>query len=73
MDLSEIPAGRRVRILSIAGGKEMCRRLAELAIFEGEEALIERNDGGPVILSIMGSKIAVGHGQAVRILVELIK
>ena len=71
--LSNFEAGESVKIVGINCGKDFCRRLCDLGIFEGTEVFIIKNDNfGPVILKILNSKIALGQGEANKIYGESI-
>lgn len=60
-------------VVAINGGRGMCTRLEALGIRVGsrtkkKSALI---GSGPVIVSVGNTEIAVGHGMASRIFVEV--
>ena len=63
--------GERVRVMEIRGGEGMRRRLAAMEILPG--AVLEVvNASGAVIINVEGSRVALGHGMAHRVLVALI-
>lgn len=73
MQLTELIVGRQARIVEIAGGHHMLARLARMGIHNGiklsmvSTPIIKR---GPVVVSVSGSQVAIGHGMAARIMVE---
>ncbi len=71
MALSMATEGSVVKIKDIVSGERMKKRLSELGLYEGTEVLVSKNDVcGPVILKVLDSRIAVGRGQAMKIMVE---
>ncbi len=70
--LSGVPAGSKVRVISITAGKGKVRRLMEMGILPGEIVEVVSNTVGPVIVRVRGSMIAIGRGMASNILVEVI-
>lgn len=75
MFLAEAKEGKKVKIKTILGGFRLKQRLADLSIYEGTTVEVIKNDlsGGPVLLKVLDSKIALGRGQVVKIKVETIK
>ncbi len=71
MVLSMATEGSVVKIKDIVSGERMKKRLSELGLYEGTEVLVSKNDVcGPVILKVLDSRIVVGRGQAMKIMVE---
>lgn len=71
MALSMATEGSVVKIKDIVSGERMKKRLSELGLYEGTEVLVYKNDVcGPVILKVLDSRIVVGRGQAMKIMVE---
>jgi Fe2+ transport system protein FeoA len=69
--LSEVRIGSLVRIGSIEGGKRMGRRLSEMGLRPGAVTeVVSGEGGGPVVLRVDGTRLALGRGMARRILVE---
>lgn len=67
--LAGIAEGRKVRLRSIDGGHVLASRLAALGLVPGAEFVVLRNAGGPFLLAVKGSRIAIGRGMAHKILV----
>jgi len=70
--LAQVPPGQRARVEAIQGGRGMVSRLAALGIIPGTVVTVLGNAGaGPVILEVRGSRLALGRGQAARIMVRV--
>jgi len=60
-----------VKIISLRCGSALRSRLRELGIYEGSTIKIVKNDFCcPLILMVKGSKVALGRGQARKIIVQ---
>jgi ferrous iron transport protein A len=71
LPLSFVEGGQQVVIRELAGGRGMCQRLTELGLNRGTKIGVVKNDqSGPVILSIDNSRLALGRGMALKIMVE---
>lgn len=69
--LSQLPSGTLGTILRLEGGSGFVGRLAALGFTPGAEVAVVRNSGrGPVIVSVLDTQIALGRGQADRVLVR---
>ncbi len=70
MSLSAVEAGRRVRVVSVAGGHGVVSRLAALGVLPGVEVEVLINSmHGPSLVAVMGTRIALGRGMAHKVLV----
>lgn len=68
--LTEMMEGEEGTVHSILGGHGLIGRLASMGIFPGARIKVFRKGWwGPVIVIAEGTKIAVGRGQASRIMV----
>jgi len=66
------PEGRTLRIVFIRGGRGVMRRLADLGLVPGATVrVIHSTGGGPILLEVKGSRIALGRGICMKILVEV--
>jgi len=64
-NLGQCPVGSPLRIVRVAGGHGLRRRLGEMGLLPGETVRVAVAGGrGPVILEVKGSKIALGAGMA---------
>jgi Fe2+ transport system protein FeoA len=69
--LTGVKAGKRVVLVSIDGGRSAEMRLAEMGFLPGVEIQMVNNSGiGPLTVIIKGTKLALGHGLAGKILVK---
>jgi len=59
-------------VVSLGSGRGFLRRLADLGIYPGARFSVVSSGrgGGPIILSIKGSRIGIGRGMATRIIVK---
>ena len=71
LPLSFIPSGKNGLIRKVAEGENVRNRLTAMGFVSGEVIKVLRNDHcGPLIISILDSRIAIGRGMARKILVE---
>jgi Fe2+ transport system protein FeoA len=57
-------------IYSVSGGLGLIGRLASMGITSGIRVKVVRNIGGPLIVNANGTRIAIGRGQAHKIVVR---
>lgn len=68
--LSEISAGEEAMIVDFRGGRAVNNRLASLGFTPGVQVCMTQNFGrGPLIVTVRGTRVALGRGEAQRILV----
>jgi len=72
MVLTEVNAGKIVKIILINGGRDLEGKLRQLGIHPGISLQVLRKAPfhGPVLLALESREIALGHGIAKKILVE---
>ncbi len=71
--LSQVQTGEVVTVNSLHEGNELNRRLASLGFTPGVDVEIMQNFGhGPMIVSVRGTKVAIGRGEAEKICVNRI-
>ncbi|UCC69107.1 MAG: ferrous iron transport protein A [Armatimonadota bacterium] len=71
--LAQVPPGQRVRVEAVQGGRGLVSRMAALGIVPGTLIVVLSNARlGPVILDVRASRLALGRGQAARIIVRVI-
>jgi ferrous iron transport protein A len=68
--LDTLSVGEEAIVSFINGGRTASKRLYEMGFNKGSEVKIVKNDVGPIIVCLAGSKIALGWGLARKILVE---
>lgn len=67
------PEGSTVRVVRILGGRGLVRRLHEFGILPGTILYVVKTiRPGPAIVEFKGSRLALGYGIAMRILVEVV-
>jgi ferrous iron transport protein A len=68
--LTKATIGKPVWLVEICGGKKITRRLIELGLTPGVKLHLLQDSGGPVILAVRDSRIALGRGMAETLLVS---
>jgi len=69
--LSEVAPGRSVSLVSIEGGRNMRAKLCHMGLVPGASfTVIKGHGGGPVILKVKETRLAIGQGMAQRMMVE---
>jgi ferrous iron transport protein A len=69
--LSEIPAGESAVVLDFSNGNGIAGRLTSLGFTPGVEVQMTQNFGrGPLIVTVRGTRVALGRGEAAKICVE---
>ncbi|MDP8239489.1 MAG: FeoA family protein [Candidatus Hatepunaea meridiana] len=71
MPLTMVQIGKRVRLVGIDAGRRLRARLADMGLIPGVEIdIISNSSRGPFIVAVKGSRVVLGHGMAMKILVE---
>lgn len=70
--LSSVPVGQSVLLTKIDAGRRLTHRLTELGLTPGVELSVTQDNGGPLMISVRGSRIAIGRGMAKKIRVTSI-
>jgi ferrous iron transport protein A len=69
--VSELPAGERGVVRLLRGGEEFTHRMVALGFTPGVEVTVVQNYGhGPILVSVRDTHIALGRGEALKLLVE---
>ena len=69
LPLCQLPAGSLGRVRELTGDADFCQRVREMGF--GESSFVTKVGGsGPFICQVNGTRIALSHGAAMRILVE---
>ena len=63
--------GQPVRLVRIAAGRKLVHRLTELGLTPGVVFEVLHDHGGPLLLAVRNSRLALGRGMASKILVEV--
>ncbi|MGC9329190.1 MAG: FeoA family protein [Candidatus Hinthialibacter sp.] len=61
-----------MRLAYVNGGRELRSRLADMGLLPGMEVRVIRNTGGPFIIAVKDSRLAIGRGMAQKIFVSQI-
>jgi Fe2+ transport system protein FeoA len=71
MPLSMVQPGESVQVVGIRAGWGLRRRLAEMGLTAGVTVrVMNRQRHGPVVLDLRGTRLALGHGVAHKIMVN---
>jgi ferrous iron transport protein A len=57
------------RVAGYLGGRELVQRVVEMGLHKGELVRVIKSSGGPVLVQVNDSKIALGYGVASKIMV----
>lgn len=69
--LSGAAPGTRVKVSGHTGGERLASRLAEMGLFKGADLeVLSGGRKGPMIVRSGGSRLALGRGMALKILVN---
>ncbi len=68
--LAMTPPGSEVVVAEIRAGRGLSRKLMEMGFLPGTKVRVLMNGPGPVLVELMGSRVALGHGIAMKILVR---
>ena len=71
MQLMELQPGKKAVIRRLEGGRSVLARLAALGFTPGAVITVLRSsDHGPLLVSLRGSRVALGRGEAAHIFVS---
>jgi len=70
LPLSELPEGAEGVVASLAGGRELAGRLAGMGISLNARIRMLRNSSGLIMVQVGETRIALGHGEAEKIVVH---
>jgi ferrous iron transport protein A len=69
--LSELPVKKRAFVRALRGGKGFASRMGTLGFVPGSVVTMMQNYGrGPVLVLIKNVRVALGRGEAFKVLVE---
>jgi ferrous iron transport protein A len=69
--LDRLPRGAAAVVRQLQGGDELAQRLAALGLTVGAPFVVLQNTGrGPLLVIARETRIALGRGEATRVLVE---
>ena len=70
--LTLAPVGADLRLCQLCKGRRMARRLAELGLTPGVCLRVVQDAGGPLLVSVRNSRVALGRGIADKLTVEIL-
>jgi Fe2+ transport system protein FeoA len=62
--LAMTAVGETVRLVRIDAGKKLKHRLTELGLTPGIEVTVVQHNGGPLLVAVRDSRVAIGQGMA---------
>lgn len=62
--LAMTTVGETVRLVHIDAGKKLKHRLTELGLTPGVEVTVVQHNGGPLLVAVRDSRVAIGQGMA---------
>lgn len=66
--LAQAGDGEQVEIVAVDGGRNVHRRLSDLGLAPGQRVrIVAGQPGGPVLVAIGASRIAIGFGMALKV------
>ncbi len=68
--LSECRTGTVVTVKTVAAGRTAYQFLAELGVHPGVKVRVVKNDVGPLIIEIKGTRVAIGRRLGHKIIIE---
>ena len=70
LPLAMVGTGQAVKLVKVAAGRILTRRLAEMGLTPGVRLEVLQDQGGPLLLAVRDSRLALGRGMAHKIIVE---
>ena len=70
--LTSVGVGRRVRVSRVDGGHGLRGQLCAMGLTPGMPVEVVADGGGPVVLSVLGSRVMIGRGMAAKIMVRAV-
>jgi len=70
MPLAMANPGERLRVERLAGGSQAVRQLCDLGLTVGAELEVLSANGGPLVVALGGTRLALGRGAAQKVLVS---
>jgi ferrous iron transport protein A len=69
--LGEMTTGARVVFRGVNADRALSSRLAALGLVDGAQIEVLQNSGhGPVLVRVHNTRVALGHDEAMKVLVE---
>jgi len=73
ISLIQLPRGKKAKVVEILGGSALQNRMMGMGIYPGKEIIKQSHFvlKGPVTIKTGRSLVALGHGMAVKVIVEI--
>ncbi|NCP15747.1 ferrous iron transport protein A [bacterium] len=69
--LSSLKPGERGVVVGLSGGRGLMGRMVSLGFTPGTEVTLLQNYGrGPLLVTVRDTRVALGRGEALKVLVE---
>ncbi len=72
LPLAMVGVGQIVKLVKVAAGRQLSHRLTELGLTPGIELKVMQDQGGPLLLAVRDTRLALGRGMAAKIIVETV-
>ena len=70
--LAFVPESEEVVVVEVLGGRGLTRRLHDLGLIPGTKVRVLKScSPGPLLIDVRGSRIALGRGITMKIMVDL--
>jgi ferrous iron transport protein A len=70
MPLAMVGPGEVAQVVDVRAGRGLSRRLADMGLLPGTEVRVISGHGpGPLVLEVKGTRLALGHGIAQKVMV----
>jgi ferrous iron transport protein A len=70
MPLNAVNPGQEVTLIDIQGGRGLRSKLYSMGLIPGVKLTIVGNSGGPIMIAVNDTRLALGFGMARKIIVE---
>jgi len=72
LPLAMINPSEEVTVAEIRGGRGLVQRLADMGLTPGTRLkVINSQMPGPILIDLRGSRLVLGHGVALKVMVEI--
>jgi len=68
--LTTVTPGQQVTLIDIHGGRGLRSKLYSMGLIPGVKLTIVGNRGGPIMIAVNDTRLALGFGMARKIIVE---
>jgi ferrous iron transport protein A len=68
--LTSVNSGREVTLIDIQGGRGLRSKLYSMGLIPGVKFTVLGTRGGPIMIAVHDTRLALGYGMAKRVMVE---